>query len=317
MITNPDQSTLWTLTRCILFLWVSGAVPGFDADAQSLDSLTQPYPDSLCTSCAEWNAPQDPFRIHHNTYYVGTRGLSAILITSEEGHVLIDGALPNSAPRILENIRSLGFDPADIELILNSHTHFDHAGGFAALQRATGARVAASPASASVLERGRNGRDDPQYGVLLDIPPLEEVERFTPGDTLRVGSLGVISHETAGHTPGGTSWSWHSCDPADRCVSIVYADSQTPVSAPGFRFTDSKTYPDAIADFERGHRTLEQLSCDILITTHPGASAFWDRLENGAEGLIDAEACRKYAASARRQLSERVRRESQEGPSHH
>lgn len=295
--------------RLLVLLWIAIGFGAAPAAAQDADSLTQAYPPSLCSSCAEWDAPQDPFRIHHNTYYVGTHGLSSILITSPEGHILIDAALPSSAPIILENVRALGFDPADIKLILNSHPHFDHAGGFAAIQRATGAPVAASPASAPVLERGRSGPEDPQYGMLLDFPPVAGVTRFTPGDTLRVGSIAVASHATAGHTPGGTSWSWTSCD-ADGCVDVVYADSQTPVSAESFRFTDSETYPTALADFEHGFDVLERVPCDILITTHPGASSLWERLAGGPEGLVDAEACRRYAAAARQQLDRRVERET-------
>ncbi|HMB89972.1 MAG TPA: subclass B3 metallo-beta-lactamase, partial [Rhodothermales bacterium] len=274
---------------------------------QNLDALTQAYPDSLCSSCADWNAPQEPLRIHHNTYYVGTRGLSAMLITSPDGHILIDGALPNSAPLILENIRALGYDPKDIKLILNSHAHFDHAGGIAAIQHVSGARVAVSPKSASVLERGQTGPDDPQHGIHFAFPSVANVERFTPGDTLRVGPLEVMSHATAGHTPGGTSWSWRSCDGSD-CMNIVYADSQTPVSADGFRFTDSKAYPSALEDFEHGFGVLEHLPCDILITTHPGASSFWKRVESG--DLIDAQACQRYATTARQQLAQRLKSES-------
>jgi metallo-beta-lactamase class B len=88
-----------------------------------------------CEPCAEWNAPQSPFRIYGNTHYVGTHGLSSILITSEAGYVLIDGDLPESVPQIVANIRSLGFRIEDAKLILNSHVHFDHAGGITASQR--------------------------------------------------------------------------------------------------------------------------------------------------------------------------------------
>lgn len=294
--------------RKIILFWFAIHLAAASAPAQELDSLTEAYPDSLCSSCADWNLPQEPFRIHHDTYYVGTRGLSSILITSSNGHVLIDGALPNSATRILENVRALGFEPADIKLILNSHAHFDHAGGIAAIQRVSGARVAANPLSASVLERGSSGAADPQYGLLADFPAVANVERFIPGDTLRVGSIHVYSYSTAGHTPGGTSWSWRSCDTSS-CVHVVYADSQTPVSADGFRFTDSRTYSTALTDFKHGLEILEGMPCDILITTHPGASSLWERLADGGDGLVDSSACRRYAAASRQQLERRVRRE--------
>ncbi len=278
------------------------------AAAQAGDPLTRPYSEEECSSCAGWNEPQAPARIHGNTYYVGTRGLAALLITSPEGHVLIDGALPNSAPQILENVRALGFEVGDIRLILNSHAHFDHAGGIAALQRASGARVAASVPSAAVIERGASEAGDPQHGELLDFPRVPNVQRFADGETLRVGPIAVTPHLTAGHTPGGTTWTWRSCDDAG-CLDLVYADSQTPISADGFRYSDNPAYPTAVADFERGFQTLETLSCDVLITPHPGASALWDRLARGPEGLIDREACKRYAATGRQQLGRRLESE--------
>ena len=127
-----------------------------------------------CASCAEWNAPREPYRVHGNTYYVGTAGLSAILITSEAGHVLIDGGLPQSAPLIDASIRTLGFRTEDVRLILNSHAHYDHAGGIAALQRASGAAVAAGGAAA--LRSGGPPPDDPQFAIGArgqQLPPRE------------------------------------------------------------------------------------------------------------------------------------------------
>ena len=262
-----------------------------------------------CPSCAEWNAPQKPFRIFGNTYWVGTHGLGSILVTSREGHVLIDGALPESVPAILDNIRALGFRVQDVKLILNSHAHFDHAGGIAALQRVSGAPVAASAWSARVLERGTSVPGDPQYGLGLPYPPVRNVRTFADGDTLRVGSLALVAHLTGGHTPGGTTWSWRSCENG-RCLDMVYADSQTPVSAGDFLFTRNTTYPSVIADFEHGFAVLEQLPCDVLLTPHPDASQLWQRLaarDSGrADALVDTHACRAYAGAARERLKRRI-----------
>ena len=266
-----------------------------------------------CPSCAEWNTPQKPFRVFGNTYWVGTHGLGSVLITSPQGHVLIDGALPESAPAIIASIRALGFRVEDVKLILNTHAHFDHAGGIAELQRATGAEVAASPWSAAVLEHGTSGPSDPQYGVLLAYAPVQRVRSFADGDTLRVGPLALVGHFTGGHTPGGTTWSWRSCE-GQRCLDMVYADSQTPVSADGFSFTHNTTYPSAIADFEHGFIVLEQLPCDVLLTPHPDASQLWQRVAARDAGrpdaLIDRNACRAYAAAARARLKQRVASEA-------
>lgn len=203
----------------------------------------------------------EPFRIHGDAYYVGTRGLGAILITSPEGHILIDGGLPNSAPRISENIEALGFDIADVRLILNSRVHYDHAGGIAALRRASGARVMASERSAPVLESGRVGRDDPQYRLAFDFPAVSGVERFDDGATLRVGPLAVTAHRTAGHTPGGTTWSRESCE-GDRCLSDVLITTHPGASSLWDRFEAGAAGlvdPDACRAYaERSRRRLEE-----------------------------------------------------------
>jgi metallo-beta-lactamase class B len=269
-----------------------------------------------CAQCAEWNAPQRPFRLHGDTYFVGTHGLSAILITSPQGHVLIDGGLPQSAPLIRANVESLGFHMRDVKLILNSHAHYDHAGGIAELQRASGARVAASTWSAGVMRKGASMPGDPQLSIAFAYPAVSGVETFAFEDTLRVGPIAIVPHATGGHTPGGTSWSWRSCE-AGRCLDFVYADSQTPVSADDFLFTKSAAYPNAIADFERGFATLEQLSCDVLVTPHPAVSSLWSRVSptDGTIGpaLIDRSACKRFAASARRALEERIAKEHGSG----
>lgn len=284
--------------------------------ALPLPLLAQTRADE-CPSCAEWNVPQQPVRIFGNTYHVGTHGLSAILITSKQGHVLLDGALPESAPLIQANIKALGFRIEDVKLIVNSHAHFDHAGGISALQRASGAAVAASPASAPVLKRGESGPNDPQYGVLLSFPAVDKVRVISDGETLRVGPLALTAHFTPGHTPGGTSWSWRSCE-GGRCLNLVYADSQTPVSADGFLYTRNQTYPSAIADFARGFAVLERLPCNVLLTPHPGASRLWERVAERTRGvkdaLVDSGACRRYAATARQQLARRKASEAAAKP---
>ncbi|PYP75379.1 MAG: subclass B3 metallo-beta-lactamase [Gemmatimonadetes bacterium] len=265
-----------------------------------------------CAACAEWNVPQRPIRLHGNTYWVGTHGLGAILIASPQGHVLIDGGLPQSAALIRANLESLGFHMRDVKLILNSHAHYDHAGGIAELQRASGARVMASAWSAGVMKTGRSQPGDPQLGIAFDYPAVSNVGTFTFEDTLRVGPIAIVPHATAGHTPGGTSWSWRSCDGA-RCLDFVYADSQTPVSADDFLFTRNTTYPNAIADFRRGYETLERLSCDVLLTPHPSASALWDRVSPSdgtiTPALVDRGACARYAATARNALDQRMAQE--------
>lgn len=267
-----------------------------------------------CPKCAAWNEPQTPFRIYGNSYYVGTHGLSSILITSDEGHILIDGDLAESVPQIADNIRTLGFRINDVKLILNSHVHYDHAGGIAELQRLSGARVVASPWSADVLTKSGVGHGDPQFGIIPPISLIKDVEVFHDGEDLHVGPLVVTAHLTPGHTPGGTSWTWKSCDGND-CLRFVYADSLTSVSADGFKFTDNKEYPTAIQDFHKSFDFLRSTPCDILITAHPDISNLWDRLQGRREGvkpdpMVDTAACHNLADQAEDALEKRIATEN-------
>src|SRR5258708_15445181 len=174
------------LSAAAAILWAT-----FPAIAQ--DSIAP----SQCASCAAWNAPQKPFRVYGNTYYVGTHELGAILISSDQRLILIDGDLAESAPQIAGHVRELGFDPKNIKLILNSHAHFDHAGGLAWLQRLSGATVALSPWSAGVLRTGRSPLDDPQHDLdLLPIATIDRIEVIRDGQVERVGKLALTAHLT-------------------------------------------------------------------------------------------------------------------------
>lgn len=252
--------------------------------------------------------PQQPFKIYGNTYYVGTHGLGSVLVTSDAGHILIDGALPESAPLIVASIRSLGFRVEDIKLIVNSHAHFDHAGAISAIQKLSGARVAVSPWTAAVMKKGAVPKDDPQFGTIEPIAPVARVETIHDGQTLSVGAAEVTAHFTPGHTSGGTTWSWLSCENG-RCLNLIYVDSLTAVSAEGFLFT--KTH--AVEDFERSIAFVDKAPCDILITPHPEVSNLFDRLAARAtrpDALIDPKACHAVAESARDRLNKRIAAET-------
>jgi metallo-beta-lactamase class B len=266
-----------------------------------------------CTNCAAWNRPQAPFRVFGNTYYVGVAGLSAVLIASDDALILLDAALPQSAPIIDRNIRALGFRTEDIRLIVNSHAHFDHAGGIAAIQRATKAVVAASPAGARALEQGAPVRDDPQAGSGA-FPAVRPVRVLADGETATVGSLAVTAHHTPGHTPGSTTWTWRSCEGA-RCLDVVYADSLNAVSSvPGFRFTGTQSSPSRIESFRHSIAKVAALPCDVLLAVHPAFVDIPRKLalrakQPNTNPFVDARACRVYAAAASAALDRRVAEE--------
>ena len=255
-------------------------------------------PTPNCSRCAEWNTEQEPFALYGNSYYVGVHGLSSVLITSPAGHVLIDGDLPQSAPLVAAHIRALGFRVEDIKYILSSHAHFDHAGGIAQLQRWSGATVLGSPSNVQALAQGHTGKDDPQYGDSTGYEPVANTRAVRDGEVLRVGALAITAHWTPGHTPGGTSWTWQSCEDGV-CKNMVYADSVTAFSNDSFKYLASPDYPNAAADVEHSIATLRNLPCDVLVSAHPEASDLWTRAarraEMGSKAFIDTGACRRYA----------------------
>lgn len=296
-----------SLGLCAALLATTTLAAGPDAPADDDENHLH------CSSCDEWNEPQAPFQIHGNTWYVGTGGLSAILVTGPEGHVLLDGALPQSAPVIQANIEALGFRIGDVKLIVNSHEHYDHAGGIAALQRASGATVAASAIGARVLRAGTPGSNDPQFDAVapVHIPKVAEVAEVVDGQTLKVGALAVTAHATPGHTPGATTWNWKSCE-AGECLDVVYADSLNPVSSDDFRFSGGQGRPDISASFADSIGKLAALECDIVLSVHPGATDTFGRQAArtaSSNPFVDPAGCRKLAANVGEKL--RVRLETE------
>jgi metallo-beta-lactamase class B len=281
--------------------------------ASALHAQLAADPAISCSQCEAWNAPQRPFRIFGNTYYVGTAELSAILLAGDDGLVLLDAALPQSAPLIARSIAELGFKLADVRLIVNSHTHFDHAGGIAALQRASGATVAASERAAEALRSGKPNTDDPQIAIAgNEFPAVPNVRVIHDGETLTVGNVAITARFTPGHTPGGTTWTWQSCE-GSRCVDVVYADSLNPVSADEFRFSGGAGSPSIVESFERSIRTVAELPCDILLSPHPGFFGMQDKLRARSAGetdvFVNANACGAYASAAQTRLEQRIAEE--------
>ena len=154
-------------------------------------------------------------------------------------------------------------------------------------------------------------RDDPQFGILRPVAHVAQVEILRANEILSVGAVTITEHSTPGHTPGGTSWTWRSCENG-RCLNLVYADSLSPVSADGYLFSRRKEHPQP-DDFERSFSFLDTTPCDILITPHPEVSHLWERLEqrnSRPDAMIDPAACHVLAETSREQLRKRLATES-------
>jgi metallo-beta-lactamase class B len=261
-----------------------------------------------CSDWDEWDKAGPPFRIFGNSYYVGTCGITAILVTGDEGHVLIDGGTETGADRIAANIEALGFALADVKLLLHSHEHFDHVAGLARLQRLSGARLLASAEAAPVLRTGIVADADPQAGMHDAFPAARVDGIVREGGAVKLGELAFTPIATPGHTPGALSWQWQSCED-ERCLAVVYADSLSPVSSDSYRFSDHPAYVDA---YRAGLGKLAALDCAILLTPHPSASKLRERL-SAPRGLVDREGCKAFAEAVAARLDTRIASELQ-GP---
>lgn len=268
-----------------------------------------PSGKALAEACAGrdgWSDPAPPAKLYGNSYYVGTCGITAVLIDAPGGLILIDGATEEAAPSILANIRALGFDPASLRFILTTHEHLDHVGGVHAIKEATGAHVFARREAVRALANGKPDATDPQRGGIPDFRGFVVARTIDDGEALRIADIELTAHATPGHTPGGTSWTWKSCEGAD-CRTIAYIDSLSAVSADGYRFSD---HPDYVAMIRATIAKVPTLPCDILLTPHPSASDLFARMKGDAPLAGGPDSCRAYADAATKRLDDRLAKEA-------
>lgn len=258
---------------------------------------------STCDDWDEWDKSGPAFRLHANSYYVGTCGIGAILIAGSEGHILIDGGTEDGARLIEENISSLGYSLKDVKILLHSHEHFDHVAGLAELQRRSGASLYASSVAKPVLSTGQSSSSDPQHDMHEPFPPAKVTRVVKHNEVITLGNLSLTAIETPGHTEGALSWQWESCD-GTHCEWIVYADSLSPISREGYYFADNTDY---LVNYRGGLEHLKRIDCTLLVTPHPSASKMRARLLNNK--LHDPNGCINYSEAVTSRLNKRLKKE--------
>ena len=259
---------------------------------------------SLCWQ-ADWCEAAEPFRIADNVHSVGTKGLSAFLITGDKGHVLLDGGLPQSAPLITANIRKLGFRVEDVRYLLINHAHFDHAGGLAELKRMSGAKLLASRADAGDLEAGR-ARHRPEQPAM---PPVKVDRLIGDGEQIRLGRIRLTARLTPGHTPGATSWLMETID-RGRPVRVLFASS---LSVAGLKLPSHPGYARAAEDFRSTFAKLKAERADIYLSFHPNQFGMAEKLARSGSGnpFVDPTELQRRVAAAEAAFSAELAKAAQ------
>ena len=223
---------------------------------------SQTLKDLLRDTIAAWNKPTEPFKILGNIYYVGTNGLASYLVTSPQGHFLIDTAMPETASQIESSIEKLGFKLSDVKYILNTHAHFDHTGGLAQIKKDSGAQLISGEKDRPLIEGGYYpGQDDD----ILKFPPVKVDRVVHDGDKVTIGDVTITANDTPGHSPGCTSWSMMVRD-GDASRSVMIFCSATVALN---RLVKNPTYPGIIEDYKKTFAWSKNVHPDVLLAPHP------------------------------------------------
>ena len=211
---------------------------------------------------ASWTRAVEPVRIAGNIYYVGTEELGAYLIATKEGLILLDAPMEQNARAVLAAVRKLGFDPAAIRILLNSHAHYDHIGGMAAIRKATKAKLYLSAAEAELAARG--GKKDFAFGDRFPYPPVQADVIVQDGQTVRLGEAAMTAWITPGHTRGCTTWRT-KVEEDGKLLDVVFVCSLT---APGYTLVNNERYPEIFDDYRRSFARLRTIDPDVLLANH-------------------------------------------------
>jgi metallo-beta-lactamase class B len=259
-----------------------------------------------------WNQPVKPFRIVGNIYYVGVAGVTSFLITTPAGHILLDSGLPETVPRIQESIKQLGFKLEDVKILLNSHAHFDHAGGLAELKKLTNARLMIAEGDAEIISNG--GRGDLQWGDRLTFEAAKVDRVLHDKDKVELGGVTMIARITPGHTKGNTTWTMKVRE-GERDLDVVFAGSTT---APGYKLVRNPLYPNITEDYERTFALLRSLKCDVFLAPHGQFFALDEkrqRLEKGEKPnpFIDPQGYKNFIGWTEKAYQRQLKEEMQKG----
>ena len=249
----------------------------------------------ICTAAAPlgaqsegWTRPFPGHRVIGNLYAVGTYDLGVFLLTSEEGHILINTGLEDSTSLIRDNMASLGFELEDVEILLTMQAHWDHTAALAEIKEIAGAEMWATEGDARVLEDG--GFSDPHFGGRVSFPPVDVDTIIAEGDVIELGATRLTVLETPGHTEGSSSYLMQVREDGTD-YDVVIANMGT-INA-GKQLVVDPTYPGVADDFAETFRKQKALDVDVWVAAHGSQYDLHDKYRPGQayspETFVDPE----------------------------
>jgi len=276
----------------------------------------------LCLTCStplfaqqnpDWTAPFPPHKVVANVYYVGSKDLASFLITTPQGHILINSNLESSVPSIKENVEHLGFRFSDIKILLISHAHFDHCAGSALIKKLTGAKYMVMEGDVPVVEDG--GQSDFQYSHKADFhfTPAKVDRVLHDGDEVRLGDVALTAHLTPGHTKGCTTWTLKVSEDG-KAYNVVIVGS--PNVNPGYKLVRNSRYPQIARDYEHTFQVLKSLPCDIFLGAHGSYYGMTAKLARAGKAtsnvFVDPAGYQDYVADRDRAFREELAKQQSE-----
>lgn len=261
---------------------------------------------------ASWTKPFPPHRVAGNLYYVGSKGLASYLITTSEGHILINSSLEDSVPLIRDSVEKLGFKLSDIRVLLISHTHSDHCAGSAELLKLTGAQHFVMEQDADAVESGGTHKKGTRInkGDYLQFPPAKVDRRLKDGEEVKLGATTLVAHLTPGHTPGCTTWTMKVTDDGKVLNAVIIG---SPNVNPGYKLAGKETYPGMATDYEKTFRVLKALPVDLFLGAH---GSYYDMEKkypkigkDGVNPFIDPAGYHAYVADREKAFLAEVERQ--------
>ena len=245
------------------------------------------------------NEPFAPFKIGEGLYYVGGTDWTSYLLTTKAGLIIIDGGDAAVGKQVVANIRTLGFDPAKVKVLVNTHEHFDHAAGLAEIKKAApGLKFYASAADGAIIAAG--GKGDPFLtGPRFEYEPLKPDVTIKDGDKVSLGGVTLTAHITGGHTKGCTTWTF----PVTIAGKVRQALDLCSASVlPGYKLGKTETYPGQTDDYRKSFAFWRSQPCEVFIASHGGfygMKAKKAALESGkADAFVDPAGCKAFVDRA-------------------